>query len=112
MESYTTRASRIDLSFPVIFVSEEKLVAGHCLNLSESGLLANFDQPLELWSMGELLIHGSEAKFRVPVRVARANEYNAGLAFRFTSDEQRASIQALVAYAATRTHLHDLRPPF
>ena len=112
MISHTARAARIDLSFGVMFTSDRKPVAGRGLNLSESGLLADFEEPLELWSTGELAIDGIDEPSRVPAFVARVDEHQAGLAFRFTSDKQREAIRTLVAYAEKRTHLHTSRPPF
>ncbi len=111
MTPFKDRAARLDLSFPLRFSSEDGTVAGHCLNLSESGLLANFDHPLELWTRGELLLHFATNQCQVDARVARVNEREAGLSFLYKSDGERHAIHTLLAFAERQSQLTG-RPPF
>ena len=111
MEQYKDRATRLDLSFPLTFTTEGEAIAGHCLNLSESGLYANFDQPLEVWTHGDLLLHFGDGTCGLAARVARTNGHEAGLAFAFKSDSERSAIRAMCDFAQRRSFLGD-RPPF
>ena len=111
MIQYKDRAPRLDLSFPLAFSVGGEVTAGHCLNLSESGLLANFNHPLDVWTHGELELHFADRSCEVAARVARADGNEAGLAFVFKNDGERAAIRAMCDFAQQRTLLSD-RPPF
>ena len=111
MLTYPDRAPRLDLSFPLVFTSAEGVFAGHCLNLSDSGLLATFDRPVELWTQGSLLLHFGDDEVRLQARIARTHENEAGLAFFYSNDSERHAIQAAVRFAAAGIHLTG-KPPF
>ncbi len=109
---YVPRAARVDLSLPLTFIAEGARQTGHCLNISGSGLLANFAHPPELWTVGELSITAAGINFIVPARVARVVGSEAGLAFAFANDAQREAAQQLVVLAAARTYASNAHPPF
>ena len=112
MSSFQNRAPRLNLSFPLEFQCEDGLVVkGHCLNLSESGLLAIFDQALDLWTTGDVVLQGGDGACEVPARVARAADSEVGLAFSFRTETQRQAVRSLLALAAEKTHLVGA-PPF
>ena len=106
------RAKRFDLSFPLVFDERGTLSKGHCLNLSESGLLANFSPALDLWVMGNLLFEIAQNRVIVPARVARVDGREAGLSFSFINEAQREAVRDLVRFAEERTHLRGAAPPF
>ncbi len=56
-------------------------IAGHCVNISDSGLLGEFTHPLELWTEGELTLHFGEGVSGLKARVARVIGNVAGLVF-------------------------------
>lgn len=106
MVEVQARAPRYDLSFPLqLTTDEDGELVGHCLNLSQSGLLANFDQSPELWSQGDLVLHFGEDLCHVQARVARVNGREAGLAFLFRSEADREAIRIMLAFAAVQTQL-------
>ena len=109
---YVSRAARIDLSLPVTFFAEGTTEAGHCLNISASGLLANFAHAPELWTVGELTMEAAGIQLAVSARVARVDGSEAGFAFAFANDRQREAVHQLVALAAARTHAANAHPPF
>ena len=111
MAGFQERAPRLNLSFPLEFHSDDGVIAGSCLNISESGLMAAFPQVLDLWSSGELHLHLGEDACTVPARVARIIDSDAGFTFLFRDQSQRDGVQAILALAAARTHLAG-PPPF
>ncbi len=111
MLTYPDRAPRLDLSFPLVFTAADGEVAGHCLNLSESGLLGIFDQPLELWTEGSLLLHFGDDQLVIGARIARMDGNEAGLSFQFRHPGEREAVHAAVAFASHGTHLIG-KPPF
>ena len=113
MSTFVPRALRVDLSFPLTFLPEgERAVSGHCLNISASGLMANLDTPLELWTRGGLTLDAGIRLLSIQVRVARVQGREAGLAFSFHTDAERAAVDEIVAYATRNTALAGGRPPF
>ncbi len=87
MAALPYRAPRLDLSFPLEFrCGGATFMVGHCLNLSESGLLGVFDDELELWTKGELVLRFGTRACAVPARVARTEDREAGLAFSFRNE--------------------------
>lgn len=111
MAPFQQRAPRLNLSFPVTFHTGGSALRGHCLNLSESGLLAVFAEPLELWTTGELELVFEEQRALQPARVARTQDRESGMAFVFSGEAQRAFVRAMLQFAAERTHLVGA-PPF
>ena len=111
MVTYQQRAPRLNLSFPLEFRVDDAPTLGHCLNLSESGLLGVFDVPLDLWTSGELLLQFNETRCWVPARVARSAEHEAGLSFLFRGEREREVVRSLLRQAETGTQLVG-RPPF
>jgi len=41
---------------PIRFFSGDGLMSGRCLNISKSGMLAEFDEPVAVWLVGEITI--------------------------------------------------------
>lgn len=109
--AFQLRSPRLNLSFPLEFLSEGAITRGHCLNVSESGLLGVFDVAPELWTTGDLLLHFGQSRQRIRARVARVNENEAGLSFLFAGEREREAVRALVDFAAQHTLLTGL-PPF
>lgn len=99
------RAARFDLSFPLRFVVDSTEIAGHCLNLSESGLLAVFDEPLDLWTTGALHVEYGGQQCVVQARVARAGAYEAGLVFVYAGKSDHGCVQHLLGFAAQHSRL-------
>lgn len=76
------------------------MIAGHCLNLSESGLLATFVRPLDLWTKGLLTLQVADCTCTVPAGVARVEDRQGGLAFHYRSEEERDFVRRALALAA------------
>ncbi len=70
---FVDRAERQDVSFPLLFTSGDgEMVPGTCDNLSESGLLATFTLPLDIWTHGKVNLSFGAGLLGVHVRVACA----------------------------------------
>ena len=111
MPTFQDRAPRLNLSFPLQFRMGGSVISGHCLNLSESGLLGLFSEPLDLWTDGEVLLTYGGSTCQVRARVARSLESEAGLSFSFRTDAEREAVRAILKQAAATPHLVG-RPPF
>lgn len=94
------RAPRKALTFPVHYTpSEGEQVAGTCENLSESGLLALFSEPLDIWTRGTIDLGFGTGLLGIKVRVARVVGLQAGLAFQDVQEEDRAKLREMMRVA-------------
>lgn len=115
--AHQPRALRAVAQFPLTYLADTRTeveVKGNCLNISESGLLADFAEAIELWTNGELLLHFGGGALGVRVRVARVNGNQAGVVFLYDGDEQRRTIAEVVASAAQemKKNGHSVAIPF
>jgi hypothetical protein len=93
------RAPRFRLRKPIVLHLPEGHVKGHSLDVSESGMLAVFEEPLDDWLTGRLFTLVGETSLGIEVRVARVNGREAGLTFHNISASDRATIQELLGHA-------------
>lgn len=95
------RSLRTDLNLPIRFFSEDGLITGQCLNVSESGLFAQFDRRVTVWMSGELTTSIGERHLNIKVRVARVmNGREAGLTFLIDGEDDRLTVRSLLDFAA------------
>lgn len=99
MSAHQDRAFRVDVRFPLEFITEGKRVRGTCENLSESGLLARFAVQLEIWVEGEVDLQFGTELIGIRVRVARVIGLHAGMAFQYSDEHQRQKVRHLVKSA-------------
>lgn len=107
MSGYEERAPRADVRFPVEFIAGDDRIHGTCENLSESGLLAKFAVPIEIWTEGEVNLHFGTDLLGVKVRVARVIELRTGLVFQYGDEQQRQKVRDLIRMARMEGHLLD-----
>jgi hypothetical protein len=94
------RPARTSLAVSVLFTADGVQVEGQSVNVSESGLLVNFTQPLDVWTSGELSLVVGEYVLSIHARVARVHDRSAGLSFLVDTDNDRLTIRIMVDYAA------------
>jgi hypothetical protein len=99
-KNHAPRAVRSPFDARVCFIVEDRRIDGQCLNLSESGLLATFEQPLELWTRGQLTWSTSAYYLSLEANVSRVQGNEAGLAFLIESENDRLTISLLTEYAS------------
>jgi hypothetical protein len=76
------RAARHSINLPVVFTSTEGRVCGRSLDISESGILATFDRPLDVWLTGQLSLLVPDQPIRLETRVVRIDHLTAAMSFR------------------------------
>jgi hypothetical protein len=90
------RATRFKLDSPVSFSGDEGTYDGHCINVSESGLLARFNKLPEVWTNGKLTLEAGEHYLTIPARVARHQGQEVGFAFALDSENDRDAVAILI----------------
>ncbi len=93
------RAPRFCLELPVRFFSSEGVFVGDCINVSESGVLVAFDQPIDVWLEGQLTATLPDGNISLKARVARVDGRNAGLSFRLQCEAEKLDVQKLLSLA-------------
>jgi hypothetical protein len=93
---FIDRAPRLPLKTAVVFDCAEGKVKGRTVNISESGMLAVFDRPLDIWLPGRIMGVVGGWYVDVRVRVVRVDGRTAALAFEGLTESSRAAIQKLV----------------
>ena len=69
---------------------------GNSVNISESGMLAEFDRGPEVWLTGRILAQIGEWRLSTGVSVVRVDGRMAAFAFREMSDIDRTRIRKLI----------------
>ena len=93
---FIARASRLRLKTPVIFYFAGGKVRGNSVNISESGMLAEFDRVPEVWLTGRILAQIGEWRLSTNVSVIRVDGRMTAFAFREMSDMDRTRIHKVV----------------
>jgi hypothetical protein len=96
---FIDRSQRFDLHLALRFFPNAGMVNGHCANVSESGMMAIFEKPVDLWLKGDLSIVVDGRFVSIKAMVARVKGREAGMAFLIESEEQKSAVQLLVSYA-------------
>ena len=105
------RAERFEVSLPVRFLADDRILAGLSVNVSETGMLARFDRPAEVWAEG-LLSTMVEGNFiGLEARVARAQGTDAGLTFHLRDEKDRQAVRMLLDYAMAQCGTAQGPPP-
>jgi hypothetical protein len=93
---FIPRAPRISLRIPVIFDFSGGRAQGQSVDISESGVLAVFDQRLDVWLVGQLWLLAGEERITIEACIARVSGLTAALSFRSMSMTDRTRVQNLI----------------
>jgi len=96
--SLTGRACRARLNVPVVFDYPGGTATGKTVDISESGILVDFDQIMDIWTTGDLSVEGEEWHLQISARVARVNGRQAAFAFRGMSSSDQEMVRELIAH--------------
>jgi len=96
---FVSRSPRFGLDLPIRFFSEDGLAIGRCVDVSESGLLGDFDSPLNIWTTGEVTASVAEEIVSIKARVVRVDGNQAGLSFHIEDAAGRLAILRLIQFA-------------
>lgn len=102
VESFAYRVPRFEITFPVEYWVGSDPVTGFTRNISDNGLLARFTQPLLEGTQGTLRFCIGTCVLEIEACVSHADCLNAGIAFLFSSDQQRQFVSTLVKVLGKR----------
>jgi PilZ domain len=78
---FQPRFCRYEVNLPIRFFSSDGLATGQILNVSDSGMLVQFDTPVSIWTMGELTTRVGDRNINIKARTARVEGRKVGLNF-------------------------------
>jgi hypothetical protein len=93
------RAPRFDFRTPVVLFLPQGIMKGYSVNVSESGMLAKFDRPVDIWAEGRLSADVGEWNLSINIRVARIEGRETGLSYHIANEGDHKTIQKLIEFA-------------
>lgn len=96
---FVSRSPRFGLNLPIRLFSQDGLTIGRCVDVSESGLLGDFDRPLNIWTTGEVTAFVGDESVSIKARVARVDGNQAGLSFQVDNAVGRSAVLRLIQFA-------------
>ena len=93
---FANRARRVHLNLHVAFEYPDGQAEGQAVDISESGILVEFNQVMEVWTTGKLSIIGQLWHLHLEARVARVNGFHAAFAFRGMTPRARKMVDDLI----------------
>jgi hypothetical protein len=95
-----SRAERVGLDLALVFASSEGQVVGRSVNVSESGILGIFQEPLDIWLIGQLTIVTPDyGRIVVEARIVRVDGHDAAMSFLRLSPTDRAFLHKVIEAA-------------
>lgn len=102
-------SSQVSIRFKLVvslsFKTPDGTIAGHTIDVSQSGLLAKFNEPVELWVVGEISLTVGEYYLEIKARVARTLEDGCGLSFLIEDHNDRQAVAILNDYAISLVNI-------
>ncbi len=96
MRSFLYRLPRFKTEVPMDLILGDAVILGLCLNISESGLLGTFSNPVAVHSEGLLTLYYNQRSYQVHAQIDGFQGDEARVEFRFASDKERADIRDLL----------------
>jgi hypothetical protein len=100
MQKFEYRTPRYTVDLPVQLNLAGSRIAGRCREISREGMAVEFSEPVEVDSRGTVSISYKNLMLELRVCVAHNSKKADGLRFLFETDEDRSSVERLVALLA------------
>ena len=100
--SHINRSARYDLELPLTLLMEDEELSGHTCNVSETGMLARFARPLDIWTEGTLSLLAGEHYLTLKARVVRTQDREAGFLFLLETENDRRAAEILLDAASAQ----------
>jgi PilZ domain len=98
MRSLEYRAPRVAKDFCVDFIVDTDRYRGACIDLSEKGIRASFEEPVPLGLVGSIVMHHPLYKVSIPARAIYLLRNQVGFAF---LDHNRCDPELLFHFRGT-----------
>ncbi len=105
MQRFEYRGARFAVDLPIQFAGKERVLAGHCTEISKEGLKLDLGEPLQSGSSGTVSMSFQGRTLEFSVRVVHVGVRHCGMEFIYSSHAEQLAVANLVeslAVANTR----------
>jgi hypothetical protein len=103
MQKFEYRTPRYQVDLPVLLILADARVPGRCRQISKEGMSVELQEPVAADASGTVAIHYKNLALELRVAVTNSGKGVEGLRFLFDTDEDRISVERLVALLAGST---------
>lgn len=103
MQKFEYRAPRYTVDLPVLLILADLRIPGRCREISKEGMAVVFRDPVAAESCGTVSVSYRNLALELRVCVAHNGKKADGLRFLFETEEDRDSVERLVALLAGST---------
>jgi hypothetical protein len=103
MQKFEYRTPRYTVDLPVLLILADSRIPGRCREISKEGMAVEFREPVAADSSGMVSVSYKNLALELRVCVAHNGKKADGLKFLFETDEDRGSVERLVALLAGST---------
>ena len=103
MQKFEYRTPRYLVDLPVLLIVADARVPGRCRQISREGMSVELPEPLAADASGTVSIRYKNLALELRVEVTNSEKGVEGLKFLFDTDEDRSSVERLVALLAGGT---------
>ena len=97
MKRFEYRTPRYLADLPMLLRLEGSSIAGRCIEIGKEGMRVELERPVSPEARGMVSISHHESTFELGVQVARAGADDYGLRFLFDAENDRNTVDRLVA---------------
>jgi hypothetical protein len=105
MRSFLYRLPRYKTEIPMDLILGNAVILGLCLNLSESGLLGTFSNPVAVNSEGLLTLYYNQRSYQVHGQIEGYQGDQTRVGFHYASDAEQESIRSLLKLLIPESHV-------
>lgn len=103
MQKFEYRTPRYQVDLPVLLILADARVSGRCRQISKEGMSVELQEPVAADASGTVSITYKNLALELRVEVTNSGKRGEGLKFLFDTDEDRSSVERLVALLAGST---------
>lgn len=105
MHDFSYRSPRIVCRLPVELVADAGALLGWSRNLSDEGMLVDFQEPLLPSTQGRVRLRFGQCLLELEGRVTHTEAFTAGIAFLFADERERWFVHSLVQALEAAQHV-------
>ncbi len=98
--SFNYRLPRVAVELPIEFCAGDSTISGRTKNISDTGVLVSFNEPVFTGKTGFVRFRIGSCAFEMQAVVTHIELFEAGLNFTFSSEQERVFMRTLVRFVS------------
>jgi hypothetical protein len=103
MQKFEYRTPRYPVDLPVLLILADTRMSGRCREISKEGMTVEFREPVTTEACGLVSVSYKNLVLELPVCVTHSGKGADGLKFLFETEQDKGSVERLVALVAGST---------